>query len=369
VERRIWTITINTPIFPNLFVLLVGGPGAGKTPAIEPIRRLWKINPKLTIAADNISKAGLMDAMNAAKRQIPSGGQFIEYSSMSIAVDELSMFLSSYDWDLIGALTGLYDGRDVISEQRRHALGDKKRLDIINPLINVIAGAQPSYMNHLLPEEMWGMGFTSRFLMIYSSEKQMPKFTFGRGLNGAHKREDLFKALQSRITDFGKLYGPIEWDKDAEEELQHWSDTGGYPEPEHSRLLHYNPKRAVHLTKLSMISTLSRGEDMRITKGDFHRAKQWLLHAESLMPNIFREMKGKSDHQVLKETHSFMWEQYVKTGKKPIHESLILAFLSERTYGNNAGRLLELMERMSMAQRDAGTQLYTPKPTARHILE
>ena len=34
-EHRIWTITMGRPTFPNLYVLLVGPPTAGKTVAID----------------------------------------------------------------------------------------------------------------------------------------------------------------------------------------------------------------------------------------------------------------------------------------------------------------------------------------------
>lgn len=367
-ERRVWTVIIqDLPIYPNLYVLLVGTPGTGKTPAIAPVRRLWRSNPKLTIAADSLTKAGFFDAMEAGMKKIPAGGQWIEYASLCIAADELSMFMSAYDQSFIGSLTGAYDGRDVMGEQRRASLGARKRADIINPLATILAGAQPGFMNALLPEEVWGMGFTARFIMVYSNEQQNPELTFGQGIG--NERVDELKALTESLARFGKIIGPYSWEQSAANELNKWNKSRCYPEPDHSRLIHYNTKRAVLIAKLSLISCASRGESQEIKLRDLERARRWLLHAETLMPNIFREMKGKSDRQVLEATYTFMWNEYAQTGNKPLHENSILNFLSDRAGAHIAPRLLEMLERTGMASRDAGTKLYTPRPKHLHGVE
>ena len=365
-ERRVWTSTLQEPIYPNLYVLLVGNPGAGKTPAIGPVRRLWRSNPKLTIAADSMTKAGFVDALDASAKKVPMGGQFIEYSALCVAADEFGMFMSAYDNDFVSALTGAHDGRDVLGEQRRHSLGDRKRADIINPLCTILAGSQPGFMAVLLPDEVWSMGFTARFIMVYSNERQIPKLTFGRA-SASHKEEQ-WKVLVADMQRFGKMFGEFTWEPEAEIEMDKWVQNKCYPEPDNSRLVHYNTKRAVYTAKLALISCASRGEGQVISLRDLERARRWILHAETLMSNIFRDMKGKSDHQVLEATYTFMWNMY-SMSQKPIHEATILLFLSERAGSNNAPRLLEMIEKTSMATRDAGTKLYTPKPKHLHGLE
>ena len=367
-ERRTWTVILHEPIYPNVFVLLVGGPGAGKTPAIGPVRRLWRTNPKISIAADSMTKAGFFDALASSAKKIPAGGQFIEYSSLAIAADELGMFMSAYDLDFVTALTGVYDGRDGIGEQRRHSLGEgRKRADVINPLATLLAGSQPGFMSSLFPEEVWAMGFTARMIMIYSGDQQIPELTFGR--NGkAHEKNDLWKVLAKEMVRFGNMYGEFTWEPSAEIELAKWVKNKCYPEPEHSKLIHYLPKRGVHTSKLAMISCASRGDSKVITLRDLERARTWLLFAESKMPNIFRDMKGRSDHQVMSEVYMFMWGEWTRT-KKPIHESLILSFLSERTTTATIPRLLEMIEKTGMASREAGTVLYIPRPKHMHGME
>ena len=367
-ERRTWTVTIHEPIYPNMFVLLVGGPGAGKTPATSPARKLLRSASRLKIAPDSLTKAGFFDALESAAQKIPLGGQFVEYSCLSIIADELGMFMSAYDLDFISALTGVYDGRDGFSEQRRHSLGPgRKRADIVNPLVNILAGSQPGFMTSLLPEEVWSMGFTARIILIYSGDFQIPKLTFGR--NGdPNARLSLWKDMVKEVSRLSNLHGEFKWEPAAEVEMSRWVETGAAPVQDHSRLHHYNPKRGVHVAKLAMVSSAARGEDLLITLRDLERGRRWLLHAESLMPNVFRDMKGRSDKQVLDEVFMFLWEQYMRN-KKPIHENTILHFVSERTVSNNVERILSLVERMGMADREAGTKLYIPRPKHMHGME
>jgi hypothetical protein len=367
-ERRVWTVLIHEPVYPNLFVLLVGSPGAGKTPAINPVRRLWRTSLKINVAPDSMTKAGFFDALEAGAKRIPIGGGLVEYSALTIAADELGMFMSQYDNDFASALTGVYDGRDGIAEQRRHSLGvGRKRADVINPIATILAGSQPGYMTVLLPEEVWSMGFTARFIMVYSGERQTPKYTFGKKTDHG-ERDALWKAMTKEIARFTNTFGEYSWEPEAEEAIDTWVQGNCQPEPDHSRLTHYNQKRGLHTAKLSLISAASRGSDRIITLKDFERARVWLLHAEHLMPNIFRAMKGKSDQQVLEEVYMVMWSKYCKD-KKPQHESFVLHTISERTTTANVEKIMHLIEKTGMASRDAGTKFYTPRPKHLHGME
>jgi hypothetical protein len=349
-----------------MFILLVGGPGAGKTPAINPVRKLIRSNPKLNVSADSLTKAGFFDAMESAAKKIPLGGQFIEFASLAVIADELGMFMSAYDKDFVSSITGAYDGRDVMGEQRRASLGARKRVDIINPLLNILAGSQPGFMTDLLPDEVWNMGFTARIVMVYSAERQYPDLTFG-ALNG-DDRPGQWRVLMAEILRMSKLFGAFTWEPDAAKELAQWVKAGCYPEPEHHKLIWYNPKRGVHVSKLAMLSCASRGDTMVITLRDLERARNWLLHVETLMPSIFRDMKGKSDSQVLNECFQHLWRLYA-ADRKAIHEAAVLAFLMDRTPSQNVPRLLELLEKTGMVSRDFGTKLYTPRPKHLHGME
>ena len=104
---------------------------------------------------------------------------------------------------------------------------------------------------------------------------------------------------------------------------------------------------------------------MRVTLEDVTRAKDWLLGAEQVMPDIFREMSGKSDLLVLQELHFFMWQAYAKN-KKPLHEGMLIHFLTGKVPSEKINRILEIAERSNMMTRHAGTKTYTPTPKNTH---
>ena len=209
------------------------------------------------------------------------------------------------------------------------------------------------------------MGFMSRVIMIYASK--------------APKMEDLFavpqldlgqkKFLVSGLTDLAKLRGAFGWHQSAVVELNRWYTTGMEPVPEHSKLEYYLGRRLLTVVKLAMISSASRGTgEMIVELADLTRAKDWLFAAETMMPDVFREMVLRSDSQTIQELHFFAWKIWVKE-KKPIHEGRLIHFLSNRVSSERIEKVLGVAEKAGFFSRGAGTQLYTPRPKHEHGME
>jgi hypothetical protein len=55
-----------------------------------------------------------------------------------------------------------------------------------------------------------------------------------------------------------RTQGRVHLGKPAIDEINAWNQAGCPPSPGHSKLLHYNGRRALHVIKLSMISAVSR---------------------------------------------------------------------------------------------------------------
>lgn len=208
------------------------------------------------------------------------------------------------------------------------------------------------------------MGFTSRIIMIYGSSA--PKVSLFSEQEPRHK---LHAELASRLTKCASLYGRFRWEPEAAKFIEDWASQGLPPVPEHSKLAHYNGRRALHTIKLSMIAAIARANELVIRLEDVQRAQDWLLGAEQLMPDVFREMVARSDNQVIQELHFMMWNQWIKSGKKPIHEAQLISFLSNRVPSEKVIRVLEIAERSNVISRDAGGKLYVPKPRLEHGVE
>ena len=359
-ERRLWVETAKSKLFANMYVWLVGGPGSGKSVAIEPARNLWSATQKFKISPDNMTKASLVDAISRAERKIILGAQdIIEYHSMLIPAPELGVFMAAHDTEFLSVVNYVYDNPYNYREERRSL---NKQIDISYPQITMLGGAQPGLLSNVLPEEAWTMGTMSRVLMVYGHEAAKIDLF-------APKVEDtrLFESLTKRLCQIGDMVGCLKWAPDAQAEMMRWYLGGMDPIPEHSKLLYYCARRITHMLKLCMISAIAQLRTT-ITMADLQRARDWLLEAEQLMPDIFREMTQRSDIQVLDELHMFMWQLWVKK-KDPIHVSRMNHFLLSRMPHDKVSRLIEMAERSNRVNRIAGSDLYSPRPRHEHGVE
>jgi P2-related tail formation protein len=112
-----------------------------------------------------------------------------------------------------------------------------------------------------------------------------------------------------------------------------------------------------------MISAVSRtGRIGTIDVVDVDRAIEWLREAESTMPDAFRAMIGRSDHQILEELYNHLVALYNMAKQNPIDESRLWSFLTQRVPSDKVQKILEAAERSNMITRIGGTDKYTPRP-------
>jgi len=358
-ERRVWVSTSRAVLFPNLFVLLVAPPGVGKTQAIATVSDLWYATKKFHVAPDNMTKAALIDAIRDAstKRIIPSG--LFEYNSLLTAADEFGVLVPAHDLEFLSVLNKIFDNPRSYRENRRHM---EVQVEITRPQLNIIAGTQPGFMASLLPEESWSMGFTSRLLMIYSATPSKIEL-FAK----QEDRRAQWGRLVSRLEQYSDLLGEMEITQESKDMLQKWATAGCEPVPQHSKLQHYVPRRIIYILKLAMISAVSRTGMLCIEPPDVQRAFDWLLFAEKLMPDIFRDMTLKSDSQVIEELHFFLWQLFTRENR-PIHETRAIHFLQQRLPAEKIERVLGIAVKSGILEAHSTTlgPAYVPVASHKH---
>lgn len=354
-QRRIWTESANGIIYPNLYVLLVAPPGIGKSETIKRIGELWRAVEDLHVAPSSVTRAALIDVLARSNVKIVRPEGFQIFHGLNVASTEFGVICPAHDLEFLNTLNDLFDCGDSYSEERRHR---QEQVDIKYPILNILGGTQPGFLSELLPEQAWSMGFTSRLLMIYSAQEvEIDLFSVAdpTAKTSSKKTYDNYKkSLAADLHSIAQMYGPVEWDKDAAEALITWYKRKLEPVPTHSRLQHYKVRRLLSIFKLSMISSVSRGSDLRIMTQDLTRAQDWLLEAEGRMPDIFRDMAGKSDKLVIDDLHAYMWRMWIRD-KKSIHESKVISFLSNKVPSEKILKIIELCERAGVIEKDRST--------------
>lgn len=346
-QRRVWVESANGVLYPNLYILLVAPPGIGKSETIRRVGDLWRATENLHVAPNSVTRAALIDvlARSTVKSTLP-GGNFQLFHGLNVAASEFGVLCPAHDLEFLNTLNDIFDCGPVFSEERRHR---KEQVDIKEPILNILGGTQPGFLSELLPEQAWSMGFTARLLMIYSATPvQIDPFAPPEHLAAYNAG---MSQLKQDLTHITQLYGRMQWTQEAAQAFMTWYRAGMQPAPVHSRLQHYATRRLLYIFKLAMISSVSRSSDLQVELVDLTRAQDWLLEAEDKMPDIFRDMAGKSDKQVIDDLHDYMWRLFVRD-KKPIHESRIVGFLQGKVPAEKVLRVLDLCERSRVIERD-----------------
>lgn len=366
-SRRVSAKTGKGHVYPNLYVLLVGPPGSGKS-IIETAKELWSAarspdskGPAFSVASDSVSSASMVDELAKGKyiKIMPSGPPFVHHS-LIIAAEELQVLLPGYDTQVIGKLNSLYNNAGGYSESRR--TGSVKDLQIENPCLNILAGVQPAYFASTFPEEVWSTGFARRVIMIYSDAHIVQSLWYEPEVD-----DQLRPWICQRLTHMAAQHGVCKWTPEAADLLDKWHMSGGAPVPQHSKLAQYLRQRSVNAIKLAVISCISRNSPFVIEACDIERAIRWMTEAEIFMPDIFRAMIGKSDSQVIEECHYFIAALFQKNKRQPVSGGPILRFLLHRVPTDKAEKILKMMEMSNIIARVAGTaDLYIPRPKHEH---
>lgn len=371
-ERRVWLKAGKKTTYPNLYVWLVGPPGTGKGIINQARQVLGKIRKDgsetvgaLHLSPDSVSRASLMDDLNKAKTIfLPPSGAPYTYHSLSVCIEEFGVFMPEYDSQFVHSLNDIFNNKETAHEESRRT-GTVRELRIEKAQFNILGGVQPSYLAHTIPEHAWQSGIARRLIMVYAAEPPKQELFYEPELP-----DGIEETLLTEFTHLTRLYGQFQWTREAAEMLAKWDRDDGPPQPTHSKLAHYNRSRTMHALKLTMISAVSRTCKLVLEGQDVERALGWLIEAEALMPDIFREMIGKSDAQVVEELHQFMMNEYRAKRRKPLPGKALWNFLHIRVPSEKIQRIVDTMERANIIARVAGTEdLWIPRPKDQHGME
>ena len=343
-EHRVWLETSGGKLYPNLYVMLVAPPAVGKGQAIDRVADIWKATKHIHVAPDSMTKASMLDTLAASSRRLllPEGAGLFEYASLAIAREEFGVLVSSHDLEFLSFLIALYNNPPSLSEVRRTSTS----VDIIHPQLNMLVGSQPSILAHLLPEEAWGMGFMSRMVMIYATFGPKPDFF------DTHPQEQALRAALIRdLQAITKPLGAYTITPEFRDSFRLWHRQDFSPAPQHSKLV-----------------AASRANGLTLELEDLTNSRGWILQAEAMMPDIFREMTHRSDNELIQELHVYAWQAYSKN-KKPVHEQVLFTYLRTKTPSERVPKIIEAMARSGMLDQIPGSMTYIPKAIQQIVME
>jgi hypothetical protein len=356
-EQRVWVHTKNSPLYPNLYTILVAPPGIGKSDAIKPVRKFWELLTDHKIAASSVSKASLIDELADSQRVLIHPGRnppTTEFHSLKVLASELTVFIPDYATDFMSLMTNIYDTEPFMERKRTARL----KIEIPRPQINFLAGTTPSSMVNLLPEGAWDQGFLSRTMLVYDADYLVQSL-----FTSIPESESLWKSLSSDMKEIGNLFGEIKFQPEAADFIDSWHMNGKQPVPDHPKLQHYLSRRTAHLLKLSQVACVSHSNNLTITVEHIQQAMDWLFDLEAHIPEIFKAMSNGGEAKVMDEAWHMLYQFKIRYNKGA-PASLLIKFVSQRVPSHAVERIIDLMQKADMiravAEKNIG-MTYTAK--------
>lgn len=286
-QRRCYITWGHNTIYPNMYVIIVGP--SGRARKSEPINISRKFVEKLNIpiiGEDNSQEAIIREMKNSVQSFTDRRTRRIQFhSSVSCFLEELSVFTGQQNTQFLAYLTNWYDSRDKWKRSTKHQGVD----EIIGMCFNMLAATAPDWLPYILPREAIGGGFTSRCIFVVEDRKSR-----------IIANPNLYKPDQRLASNLGidlelinTMSGSFELDEDAISQYTEWyeqeekKNEAGKPTMADELFNGYTARRPMHLMKLSMVMSASRGDDYVITAKDFRRAKTLLEITEKKMPKVF----------------------------------------------------------------------------------
>ena len=344
VDRNVWVYTSERVLYPNLFLMAVSPAGLGKSSVLDMAEVLlmdtWPEDHNLSSA--NMTGASFVDELrdNIRTTMNPATGMMESHNSLNVLVSDLQTMLPVYDTDILAKLTRIYDCKSH-SESRRGGKGAHTfKLD--RTFITMLVGTTPAQLMELLPESGWSHGFMSRTILVFSDNAEMTSLF---AVRDRKKLKGLYDDLSHDLQCIRSIRGEFVFEDGAAAKADAFRMAGihgGDPIPSHPRLLHYSTRRMAHLLKLMQLSSLDRDDELIILNEDYDRAYEWLIGAESLIPEIFKSTSGSGDAEIASDLHHELCVRYAKTGQ-PVPKGQLVRYLIGRTQAARAEPLIRSM--------------------------
>lgn len=286
-QRKVWLEWGFEVIHPNMFVVLVGPSGkARKGVALGIAKSLLNEVPNISLSSEATTREAVISAMKRAITNFQAPDGTVKFHcSLTCFSEELSVFLGQNDIKFLSTLTDWYDSKDV---WRYETVG--RGLDSLQGLcFNLMGATAPDWLQSMLPQEAVGGGFTSRVIFVVEEAKgkSVPKY------NKTDEDRRLEGALIRDLERISQLVGSFKFDTGGEEAYVQWYESedkrlaNGELPVDDPRFSSYAERRATHLRKLMMIMSVSRGDSLIITRGDYDRALKILTTTERKMHKTF----------------------------------------------------------------------------------
>jgi hypothetical protein len=275
-------------LFPNLFTILVGRPGIGKGAAVNPIISILKEANTANILSDRLTMAYVLERLSKGFSQpqvLPAGGMGfgVDHSAI-IFSPELAVFVGAS-----GELPTLGDLWDCREGEFDYGTRHKGSFKIKSPCISILAGTSPAWLAKTVPGDSASGGFCRRANFVWAKDKART-IAFPMARNGTDPKPALINDLRHIST----LRGEMKLAPDAHDLFKDLYENNNPGDFIDENTASYVTTRWAQTTKLAMVMSASRSDDMFINAEDWQKAADATEKIQDEIRTVFRGI-GESD--------------------------------------------------------------------------
>lgn len=364
--RNTWLEFGQRNIYPNMFVMLIGGPAARKNTAMNASVDILRSLSLINIAQGRTSKekflldlSGHVDdtgTKHSAEAQTAklsgNAGTATLYKNLFdadlddissiddsphetlIAAEEFTNFVGAGNYEFISLLGELWDNPPLYDVRVKNS----KSYKIHKPCVNILGGNTPTGFAAAFPPEMIGQGFLSRLIIVYG-ERTDVKITWPEppDANMTQLLAEHFMKVRTLVT------GPISCDrKGTAFEALDWLYKN-WQSLDDIRFANYSGRRFTHLLKLCAIFAADalRSE---ILLADVLAANTLLTITEDDMPKALGEFGKSKNSDVANKVLDFVSNAQVPQNINAIWQRV-------RTDLDTKARLVEIITGLCLAEK------------------
>lgn len=369
-QRRVFIGPKHQPLYPNLYVILVGPPGVGKGLVIREVSdflKHWKqsdrivkadLNPQQKQMAEIVAENDLQSAQEAEYQGKSKNAEIIKpllipvaadattyealvkavaesyrcvnyveevdgekklkvygHSSLCFSLQELSSLMRKRTEDTVNYLLGLYDC-PVDYEYITLSRGKDR---VRRGCLNVIAGTTPGFMQSTFDDKLADEGFNSRVFYINATKNRKNQFWIPPLTEEQMEHK---KVLLEHIRQLTGLFGNVQMSEASKRFLSAWWD-----EQENNRhkrantslkLVPYYARKNIHVMKVAMALHFGESLEMEIPIETFKAAID-LLHEEE--KNMSAAITLGGDNPLAKVSKKIL--EYLNSGQKNFIEMMV----------------------------------------------
>jgi len=307
--RKCWYDQGEYKIRPNLYVVLIGPPGSGKTLSLqlpynevfsaltEPFepteyeraeaRLLWQryvpLTAPLYLLSDKATDVKIGHCMSLVSHDTSmlsvKHQDQMDDSSITVMTEEFGTLMSRAHDDLHILLTRMWDAGRPYDHQTRHSKSHRVK----GPCLNWIACATPQQFIDRMPEDAGEQGLLTRIIPVVYDGPDI-------GITAKNKRSydhHYVEALRYDLGQIATIGGEFDWeDRTLLAKVQAWLDAGQPPAPTEPCMGPWRQRRHAQVIKVAMVLSAARNHGRIITNADWEDALHLIVEVEKSMPSV-----------------------------------------------------------------------------------